>query len=57
MEDLMICTRCGKKFKVVQGANNFPGGLMKEDIKCPYCGAHNGYITTSTMVQTFKIES
>lgn len=49
--------QCKKKFIYWEHGTTFPGGQEKEPIVCPYCDAIYGYIMTSRLVSSKKIEN
>jgi len=50
------CDKCNKEFAYGEFMNNFPGGLEKEDVICPYCGHIAFQIMTSGLVTTYKLD-
>lgn len=52
----MICSECGRRFRVQVTTMNVPGGKEREEVDCPYCHSNNGYRMTSGFVYTFKID-
>ncbi|MBQ9791825.1 MAG: hypothetical protein IJW28_04480 [Clostridia bacterium] len=53
---IIKCDKCNKKFSYHESMNNFPGGLDKEDIYCPYCGHSNLQIMTSGLIVTQPVK-
>ena len=51
------CDKCNKYFTYKETMNNYPGGLDKEDVNCPYCGHTAFQIMTSGLIVSNKIES
>lgn len=50
------CDKCKRLFKYKEILDNFPGGLEKEEVICPYCGYVNCEIMTSGIIKTEKID-
>jgi len=51
------CDKCNKEFTYGEVMNNYPGGLDKEDVNCPYCGHTTFQIMTSGLIVSNKIKS
>ncbi len=56
-KDVRTCNKCGKEFEVRNEGDMFPGGREKEELRCPYCHAINGYMMTSGMPRTYPLKS
>lgn len=54
MTKIIKCEKCKKEFYYNEILNNFPGGLEKEDINCPYCNHINLQIMTSGIIKVSK---
>lgn len=51
------CDKCNKEFTYGEFMNNFPGGLEKEDVICPYCGHCVMQIMTSGTISSNILET
>ena len=50
------CDKCNKEFVYCEFMNEYPGGLDKEAVHCPYCGHTAFQIMTSGLIVSHKIE-
>ena len=50
------CDKCNRIFTYKEILNNYPGGLDKENIICPYCGYIFSQIMTSGIIISNKID-
>ena len=50
------CDNYNKRFEYYETMNNFPGGLGKEDVYCPYCGHTAFQIMTSGIIVTKNLK-
>ena len=57
-DDIRECPVCGRKFKVENCGDQYPGGKESEEIFCPYegCGHLCGHMMTSGFVRTYPVE-
>lgn len=53
---IVDCEKCGKKFRVEETGNNWPGGLEREEACCPYCGEVAYSTMTSGFIYVYKID-
>ncbi len=55
-ESIVICEKCGKKFKCVETGDIWPGGKDREYANCPYCGETAFSTMTSGFIYVYKID-
>ncbi len=55
-QDIRVCKKCGKKYRVRNISDQYPGGKEKEELICPWCKHVDGKLTTSGWVETEKVE-
>lgn len=53
-----VCSneKCKKEFIYWEHSGGYPGGKEKETIVCPYCGHENGFVMTSGLISSKKLE-
>jgi uncharacterized protein CbrC (UPF0167 family) len=54
--DIINCDNCKRTFSYTNHGDRWAGGKENEPIVCPYCRENNGWVMTSGVILSSKIE-